>query len=363
MKRKAVAAIIALAALGGAGAYWYSRSLKAVVAASVEVAPLPIAVSVAQAYLGPAVERLTLIGTLRSKQEVAITPPEAGHVIALPFGEGSLVKQGDLLIALDSTVARADLAGAEQQLRNDQLELDRVSELGGKGFSTRAQIEKARVAVASSQAVLIGQQAKVNHRSLSAPFAGQIGRINYSVGAYLSPGDIVTTLRGFDVMEVAFKVPESRLAETRLGMMFSATVAGGGMTTAGKVAFISPDIDPTTRSAELLGQIPNPDGKLKTGMFARISLELAVWEDAVLVPETALVYALSGEHVYRIRDGKAERAPVVLGLVENGVAQIRSGVAAGDQVIIDGRFQVRHGSPVLVAPKTASLAAGAGGGG
>lgn len=358
MKRKIVAAIIAVTALAAAGGYWQFEKSRAALAADPAASKSAVdfvTVRVASATIGTAVDRITLIGSVRAQHEADITPPEAGHIVALPFRDGSLVKEGDTLIALDSTIERAALADAEQQAQTRRKELERALELAGRGVSSQAQAEKARAELAAATAMLATSQTRVEHRTLSAPFAGQIGRLHYSSGAFVSPGNVVTTLRSVDIMEIAFSVPEARVEEVRIGMPFDAVItqgrgaAGTNIAVHGRISYVSPAVDAATRSVELVGEAPNPDEKMKPGMFVRVVLPLAVSENAVLVPENALIYALAGEFVFRVRDGRADRVPVSIGITDKGMAQISGDIAAGDQVITDGRFAVRHGGAVKIA--------------
>ena len=116
----------------------------------------------------------------------------------------------------------------------------------------------------------------------------------------------------------------------------------------GVVTFVAPDIDRATRSVTIRGEIANADLWLRPGQFVAVALSLDEKAGVVVLPLEAFVFALSGTYVFRIRDGKAERVAVKVGIEGDDKAEIVSGIQVGDTVILDGRNQVRHGASVRV---------------
>jgi len=349
MRSKLIGVAVALGAVAVAagGVYWYEK-IAGAKGADTAAASAAIAVKTVTVETGTAVDRLTAVGTLYAQYKVDVTPPEAGHIVAIPVLEGAAVAEGDVLLMLDATTQTAALedAKAQQQLENEKY--DRAKALSGRGFTAQSQLDEARAGVIAAKSTVARTQAAVDHRTFKAPFAGRIGRSNYDVGAYVQPGDIVMTLRSTEVLYVDFHIPGNLVGRVRPGAVFTATLDGVAKPAEGVVSFIDPEIEEVSRSIELRGEMPNGDGVLRPGMFARLVLTLAERPGALMVPEEALVYELTGRFVYRIKDGKAERVAVKVGAMNDGMAEILSGLAVGDTVVTDGRFEVRDGSPVKV---------------
>ena len=116
----------------------------------------------------------------------------------------------------------------------------------------------------------------------------------------------------------------------------------------GEIYAIEPAVDEQTRTVLLRARVPNPDTRLKPGMFARVTLVLETRENAVVVPEQALVPMGADRFVYRVADGKAALTRVELGLRRPGEVEIRNGLAAGETIVLDGQLRLRDGTPVIV---------------
>lgn len=295
-------------------------------------------------------ERLRAVGNLYPRQGIDITPSDSGFIEAIPVAEGAKVKKGDVLLMLDSETARAAVADAKAQLTLDQQAYRRQKDLVDKGYGARQDLEQAQAKLATAKANVTRNERVLQERRVLAPFDGVIGRLSYSLGAFVSPGDVVAKLYDNQTLFVDVRVSDGDVSRIHSGMVFdmqngiSDAVIGQGVLT-----FVSPEMDPTTRSILVRGEIPNDDGGLLPGMFIVVSLTVEQKSDAVTVPADALVYALSGTYVFKIVDGKAQRVPVKVGLEENGNVEILSGVAVSDTVITEGRSRVRHGMAVSVA--------------
>lgn len=294
-------------------------------------------------------EVLRAVGSLSAAQEVDVTVSSAGFIEALSVNEGGRVRKGDVMLTLDAESAAAAVADAKAQLRLNQQRYERQKGLADQGFGARKDLEEAQAALESSRASVARTDRAMEERRLLAPFDGVIGRINYSVGAFVSSSNVITKLRSMEVLYVDFRVPESEASRIGLGDVFDVISAdaesriGQGVT-----SFVSSDIDRATRSVMIRGEIPNPDMRLRSGQFVSVALALEEKSDAVVLPLDAVVFALSGIYVFRVRDGKAERVPVKIGIETEGNAEILSGIEIGDVVITEGRNQVRHGASVRV---------------
>jgi len=190
--------------------------------------------------------------------------------------------------------------------------------------------------------------------TLRAPFAGHVGLRNVSVGEFVESGQDLVTLVRLDPIEVDFSAPESALGKLREGQKISITVdAFPGQVFGGVVEAIDPVIDPTSRSAKLRAQIPNVDGRLRPGQFAKLQLDTGgAGGEGVLVPEQALLQDGNVRYVYTVVDGKAHRVEVKTGLRVPGKLQVLEGLKEGDMVITSGQTKpiMHEGLGVQVMP-------------
>ena len=321
-----------------------ARRASAAAAAAVAV---PVTVMTVQA--GSISDILRAVGTLSAEQEIDVTVANPGFIEELPIKEGTWVRKGDLLLTLDAASAAAALADARAQLRLSQQRYDRQKRLADQGYATRKDLEEAQASLETGRASITRTQRAMEERRMLAPFDGTIGRINYSVGAYVTPSNVITTFRALSLLNVDFRVPEIVASRIRLGQVFDVISADAESSIGqGVVTFVAPDIDRATRSVTIRGEIANADLRLRPGQFVAVALSLDEKAGVVVLPLEAFVFALSGTYVFRIRDGKAERVAVKVGIEGDDKAEIVSGIQVGDTVILDGRNQVRHGASVRV---------------
>jgi membrane fusion protein, multidrug efflux system len=187
--------------------------------------------------------------------------------------------------------------------------------------------------------------------TIRAPFAGVLGP------RLVSPGDRVTDeidlvqIDAIATLKLAFPIPEPIVEWVRPGMPFTISVAPfPNERFPGTVYFAAPALDPRNRQLLLKGTVPNPQRRLRPGLFANVQLETARQEDVLLAPESAVVYERQGTYVWRLgADGTAERVTVELGQRRDGRVEVRSGLAAGDRVVSAGTNKVVPGRPVQVA--------------
>ena len=172
---------------------------------------------------------------------------------------------------------------------------------------------------------------------MRAPFSGVLGLRRVSVGAYVQPSTVITTLDDIAKVKVDFTVPEAWLPQIQPGMTIVAqNIAWPGLLFRGEITTIDTRLDARTRAATFRAQVDNADHKLRPGMLLRLKIERG--QDAVLqVPEEALIAAGSTHSVLRVQaDGLARRVPVEIGRRQAGSVEITAGLEPGDQVVIEG---------------------------
>lgn len=305
---------------------------------------------------GPIQRRLTAVGSLRSGESVVIRPEVPGRVVQIGFVEGQPVAAGQVLLELDRAVNEAEVAAAQAAFELAKANLERQSELARRGTGTRANYDQAVAEMGAAEAALALARARMEKLTIRAPFAGVVGLRNVSVGDYVDTGEAIVNLEQIDPLKVDFRVAEVFLAAVRKGQAIEVSLdAFPGERFVGEVYAIDPLIDESGRSVLLRALLPNRDGRLRPGLFARVELILDEKRDALTVPEEALVPFGQAQVVFKVVDGKAVATPVRTGLRRGGKVEILEGVTAGDVVVTSGQIKLRDGTPV--APVAAATAA------
>ena len=212
-----------------------------------------------------------------------------------------------------------------------------------------ANVDKAKARVALAKLA-------VERTRIRAPFDGVTGERRVSVGDRVDEKVGMVTVVSVDRLQLLFTVTEQAAGLARTGVPIQIHVgAWPEESFPGEVYFISPSIDSASRRLLLKAWIPNPDGKLKPGMFANVDVVIAERDDALLVPESALIYDRNGTYLWRVdAEDRAEKIPIEIGLRQAGHVEIVKGVVAGDRVVSAGTNKVRAGSQIdAIAPQTA----------
>lgn len=345
------AGLAAGAALGVFVPRWLAPGASPTVQAAAKPAAAPAApvrVEVASVKEIPFARGLSAVGSLRSDESVVLRPEVVGRIQAIEFKEGQPVARGQVLIRLDDSVPRAELAQARANLTLAQSHYRRAVELQGKGFvSQQARDESASTLKVQEAAVALAQ-ARLDKMTISAPFAGIVGLRSVSVGDYVNQGQDLAPLEAIDPLKVDFRVPEMYLSKVGVGQQLTLRLdALPGQERQGLVYAVSPLVDAGGRSILLRATVANKDALLRPGMFARVQL-LFNQDKALVAPEAALSPSGETQYVYRVKDGRAEKREVTIGERREGRVEILTGVAAGDQLVVAGIQRVTDGGAVTV---------------
>jgi len=303
------------------------------------------------AHTGRLENSILAIGTLRSNQSIVVRPEIAGRVVRIDFKEGQPVTAGQRLVALDDSIGRAELAQARASLALSKANYDRAVELAKRGAGTARTRDEALAKLRNDEAAVALSAAKLDKMTINAPFKGIIGLRKIDVGDFLNVGQDIANLEDVDPMKVDFRVPESFLGAVKTGQRIDVTAdAWPGRSFPGEVYAIDPMIDDKGRSIVIRARIANPDGVLRPGLFVRVRLILTVSENAVMIPEEALVPVGEAHYVFRVVDGKAAYTKVQIGDRQQGEVHIVSGVEPGTLVVTGGQIKLQNGMPVMVMP-------------
>lgn len=320
--------------------------------------PPVMPVRTAPARIAPAVEEASAVGTLRADEAVSVRPEIAGRIAEIHFLEGQRVARGALLVTLDASEAKAQLASASAQAKLDEQRLARAEDLYQKNFISRQALDEARSNAARSAALVREIEARLAKTEMRAPFAGVIGLRQVSEGAVVAANTDIARLEKIDPLKLDFRLPEAYVARLRPGQPVRVAVdAWPGQTFGGTVYALETAVDEATRTVLVRARIANPELRLRPGMFARVVLQLGAREKAIWIPEQAVVPRGQDSFVYRVADGKAELVKVQLGMRRPGEVEVLAGLAAGDLVVTEGTLRLFPGAAVMLAPEKPAAAA------
>ncbi|QBK06626.1 efflux RND transporter periplasmic adaptor subunit [Hylemonella gracilis] len=385
----------AIAALGigvaSVTAWWFQHRQTAATSATMATAPATGPASARPASAGgglPSVEAAAVVlarvqddaqavGTLRSRQSVMLRPEVAGRIAEIAFRDGARVKRGQLLARLDDELPRAELSQAEAQLSIARANLRRNEELVAQSFVARSVLDESRASLQVAEAQAALARARLARMRITAPFDGMVGITKVDLGEYVRDGADIVNLEDIEALYVDFRLPERLQAKVRPGQRAYVSVdALPGQSMPAVIQAIDPLVDADGRSLAVRGCIDNRKLLLRPGMFARVTTVFGARDNALVVPEEAIVPQGSKQYVFRLeapspgggaggQDGDpalraVRRVEVTTGLRQPGRVEVVQGLAAGDVVITAGQQRMRNdGAQVRVAQIASGLAAAA----
>ena len=311
---------------------------------------VPATVTTMRVAAQPWQDSLEALGTAQANESVAVVAKVSDVVTRLGFDSGVRVRAGQLLVDMNSSAQRADVAAAAATLRDAEQQLRRGSELARQQLIAQGQLDTLRANRDAAAAALASRRAAVADRTLIAPFAGVLGLRRVSVGALVAPGAIITTLDDDSRIKLDFTVPESALSSLARGQEIGArSDAWPGVAFEGTVADIDSRVDPDTRAVTVRALLPNPDGRLRAGMLLRVSVRLPQ-RQALVLPEIAVQQEGSQASVFRVGAGDTVAlVPVTLGSRDAGKVEVASGLKAGDRIVVEGIVKLHDGSSIVEA--------------
>ena len=323
-----------------------------------EMPPMPVDVAVARADVVTDAVRAT--GRIEALQAIELRPEQQGRIVELLFQEGQAVAAGTPLIKIDDAMlrAQAERAAADRDLAQQQLE--RVRRLRAENASSPADLERAEASARSTDASLALLNLQIERTTVRAPFGGVIGQRFVSVGDWVDPSKQLLTLQTVDPQRAVIEVPERHAQALRGGQTVQFTVAAyPGRSFDATVEFIDPVVQDVSRTIVVKARVPNRERLLRPGMFIEARLATSTRENAVVIPEDAVMPLRTGNIVWAVVDGKATRRVVELGARSEGVVEVLSGVEPGEAVVVGGLERMGEGMPI--APRGAAPAAVPGG--
>jgi membrane fusion protein, multidrug efflux system len=334
-----------------------------VIAGVAEILPTPIQVSA--------------IGTVQSMATVIIKSRVDGQIADVHFEEGQDVKEGDLLFTLDNRSFQAQLAQAEAVLQRDraqleraQLELQRQTELAGRGVASAQKLEDAQMAekvlqaaIRASEAAAENARVTLSYTIIRSPITGRTGSVNLKRGNVVKSNDTTTnavplvTITQLRPIYVSFTIPERHLPDIRAALADSERLPAvvtmpsqPDKPITGALTFVDNQVDAATGTIPLKATFANDDIRLWPGQFVNVNLTLGIQAQAVVVPSPTIQIGQNGPYVFVIKDDStAELRLVRIDRTLGNKTVVASGLNAGERVVVDGQLRLNNGTRVTMA--------------
>jgi membrane fusion protein (multidrug efflux system) len=302
------------------------------------------------------VDETQAVGSLRSRQGVMLRPEVGGRVKQIFFSDGQRVRKGQLMVQLEDQLQQAQVAQARAELSIAEANHKRNQELVAQNFISQRSLDESAAALEVSRAKLSLAQATLQRLQILAPFDGITGLKQINVGDYLKDGADMVNVEDIDAVLLDFRLPERFQAKVRAGQKAQLTVdALPGRPFSAIVQAVDPLIDANGRSVGVRGCIDNRQQQLRPGMFARVNAVFGSRENALVIPEEAIIPQGGRTFVVKIVQGDkpevkvSERVAVKLGLRLPGKVEILEGLSAGDTVVTAGHQRLqKDGTTVRV---------------
>ena len=346
-----------LLAMGGIK-YW---QIQAAIAQYASYKPAPEAVTTATAREEPWPESLSAIGTVSAVHGVTVSADLPGIVERIDFASGTTVREGAVLVELDTQQEHAQLAAAEAQRDLARLSDRRTTGLFEKGVASQADHDRAAADLAEREAQVREIRATIERKTIRAPFAGTLGIRQVNLGQYLAAGAPIVPLQSLDPVYVDFSLPQQDVPKLRLGAAVRIAIEGPSGSPksegSGTVTAVDSIVNDATRNVQAQATLANPGGVLRPGMFVDVQVLVGTRDAVVTIPASAIAYAPYGDSVFVVAEMKdpsgaaykgVRQQFVKLGRSRGDQIAVASGVSPGDEVVTSGAFKLRNGAAVQV---------------
>jgi membrane fusion protein (multidrug efflux system) len=401
MVKRMVLMLAAVSAFIAAIGFVKYRQIQSAIAQAANFQPPPEAVTTLVASEEEWEENLTAIGSVAAVQGVEISADLPGIVEKISFDSGKAVREGEVLVVLDTRQEQAQLAAAEARRELARLNLERIRGLRAKGVTSQAEHDAAIANSQEGDASVEEIRASIARKTIRAPFSGILGIRLVNLGQYLRSGDPVVSLQSFDPIHVNFGLPQQELGLVKVGGTVRVSMEGspsagrvpaavrsepasggpppseerGGTEKrealgvgpqridaedpfSGTITAIDSIVDEATRNVQVQATLRNADRKLRAGMFVEVEYVLDSRRTVVTLPASAIRHAPYGESVFIVENLTGPNGSVYRGVRQQFVklggsrgdqVAIESGVAPGEEVVTSGVFKLRNGSAVSVS--------------
>lgn len=297
-------------------------------------------------------EDVEVPGSLRPFEETEIRSEVGGRVVQMNIREGSVVQKGTLLVKLFDEDLKAQLRKLRVQLQIKEKTEERNRELLEINGISQQEFDLSTLEVENLRADIESTQIAISKTEIRAPYRGVVGLRNLSLGSYISPSDIITTIRQVDQLKLEFAVPEKYAKDIGKGYAVKFRVDGGQHDHFATVMATENSVDQNTRTLQVRAVVSEKSPELVPGVFAKVNLQLGKNDEALLVPTQAVIPNIRNKQVVLLRGDSAQFTVVETGLRDSAYVEIIHGVNVGDTVITSGLMAIRPNTKIRITNVT-----------
>jgi len=295
------------------------------------------------------VDKINLPAQIDPYEELWVKSEVPGQVIEVLVKEGQMVKKGQILMKIDDRDYRTRLARIEANYKLAKLNHERTKTLVKKKIATLTKLDEIEAQLKDLTAQRNEATVALSRTSITTPLSSFLNEISAKMGDYISVGDPVAQILEIDTVKAIIGVPESDVAAIfDLNEADIIIEALGKRKVKGNKIFLSRKPRTLSRLFDLELSVPNPDGRILPGMFARVELVKHVYEDAVALPLYAIITQEDERFVFIEKEGRVEKRRVTLGTLIDWQVHITSGLKAGERVVVVGHRLLDDGQAVEV---------------
>ncbi|MCB0522222.1 MAG: efflux RND transporter periplasmic adaptor subunit [Lewinellaceae bacterium] len=310
-------------------------------------APLQVEAFVVRAKLLS--ENLEVPGTLLPFEETEIRPEISGRLVSLNVQEGGAVQKGALLAKLFDEDLQAQLKKLQVQLEIAKQTLERQQSLLKIQGISQQEVDLSELQVNNIKADIELVRVSISKTEIRAPYSGILGLRNVSLGAYVSPTTLITTLRQVSQLKLDFTVPEKYGEMFRKGRTINFTVAGNKRLFSASVIATEAAVDVSTRSLTVRALVKGMDNALLPGIFAKVQLNMGGNEKSLIVPTQAVIPQARNKQVIVFKNGAPDFRIVDTGIRDSSYVQILEGLKEGDTIVTTGLLAIRPDSKLVLS--------------
>lgn len=356
VKRMLIMLGVVALVIGGL-AYFKTRQIKTAMAAG-GFTPPPEAVTTTLAKQERWPSTFKAIGSAVAIHGVTVSADLPGTVDKIFFESGKQVREGEVLVQLDTKQEQAQLESAIAAQELAKIKYARTRDLLKSGVISQQEFDQATAEQRQGDAKVAEIKATIARKTIRAPFSGTLGIRQANLGQYLAAGDPIVPLQSMDPIYVNFTLPQEQANQMQVGRTVKISANDLGKEFSGRVTAINSVVDQTTRNIEVQATVANPGGKLRPGMFVDVQTPVGAERNVISLPATAINYAPYGDSVFIVTDMKDPKD----GKTYKGVKQqfvkvegsrgdlvaVTSGVNPGEEVVTSGVFKLRPNAAVQV---------------
>lgn len=313
--------------------------------------PAPNILSVEGFLVQPSVlhSSIDVAGTLLPFEETEIHPEVAGKVVMLSINEGKVVTKGTLLAKLFDIDLQAQLQKLRVQLEVAKKTQERQNDLLKIGGISQQDYDLSVLNVSGINADIEVLNASINKTIIRAPFNGKIGFKNISIGAYVTPLTIVTTIRQINRLKLEFSVPEKYTSKIRNGSVINFTTESSNKEYKAKIAATESGITEDNRSLKVHAIVENVDKNITAGSFAKVNFDMGDNNSAIMIPTQSIIPEARDKKVIVSKNGIAQFNVVKTGERDSAKVEILDGINIGDTVITTGLLNIKPGVKINIS--------------